>query len=749
MELSFRGNQVAEYWRVLLHRRWAVYLAVVTVCLTVLITSFLTTPLYRATVVLQIERQTPNILTFRDLSRIDNSWIAYSDFYQTQYQIMASTPVARLAVEQLGLDSHPAFNPEEIEPGLWQRFRGLFPKKGTTATPDAKEMASAAILGSLEVSPISNSHLVHLSIVDPDPQLAADIANAMAGAYTAHSIQTQSTTAATAQEFLVDQIVNLKQSIAEHEHELREYGRQTGILTIEDAENLQLQALREVALREATVATGRAEAEARYRTVQGMAPDALPEVLQSELVGRMREEYARYEAEYTQNSRRFKDDWPGMQTLKSKLEQAQRRLQMEIDQLAKQVRATAESAYHQALEEERNLAVLWAEKEAEAQQLKTDAIEYATLQGDVDKMRETLSRLIRRQNEMDVSEELLDLDPESNSTNIRVMEAAKPPLAPFKPRTKLNLVLGCVLGLLLGVGMALFLDYLDNTVKSALDLEHVVDYPLLTSVPLHGAAIGRLQRVRRRPLIVDPEDNFDLIAHIDPSCPATEAYRELRTALQLSSPGEPPRQIVVTSALPGEGKSATTLNLAIVLSQLGKRVLIIDTDLRRPRLHLALGVPSCQGASTYLSGMEQLASRLVLRTDIPNLDLLPSGPVPPNPSELLNSPRFRQMGDELLSQGYSHLIYDSPPVLSVSDSLILANAVDTAILVVRASETPRQSLKIGADRLASASTGPIGLVLNGVELGSRDYAYRSYYSNSRGETLPAEAGAIRSGAGIG
>ena len=225
----------------------------------------------------------------------------------------------------------------------------------------------------------------------------------------------------------------------------------------------------------------------------------------------------------------------------------------------------------------------------------------------------------------------------------------------------------------------------------------------------------------------------DRRAHRDAKAGASEAYRDLRTSILLSNPGRPPRKILVTSAIPEEGKTATATNLAIVLAQLGARVLLVDTDLRRPRLHRAFDVPNRRGISNCLSGLEQDATRLAVSTGVDRLDLLPSGPIPPNPSELLNSTTFVGLCERLLDSGYDHVVFDSPPVLSVSDPIILASAADTCILVVRAGRTPRHSVRLAVEKLRQAGEVGFGMVLNDVDPQSHGHSAYAYYGQRQAE----------------
>ena len=748
MRTAAGKTDLLDYWATLRRRRWVVYTVVSATILLVLVGSYLTTPLYRATVTLQIERQGPDILTFQDLVRVDHAWTAFAHFYQTQYQLLSSEAVSRLAARRLDLESHPLFQEKTSRPGLLARLKALVPGSGVRTESSPEDIVAAWVRSGIKVKPVINSNLVKVSWVSSDPHLAARVANGVAHAYIQFNIESQYTTTDQAAEFLVNQIGTLKSEIATIEERLQQYSEAKGIVSIDDSSNITMRALSDIAQRRTAAQTLLAEKEAGYRAILQSQPEALPEVLHSNLIADLKREYASYEVQYSEKSRQFKEEWPGMKKLKSKLEQARERLELETREIAGKVTAAAESEYRKALNEVHNLDTLLKQQEEAAQHLKRDAFEYTTLQSEVQRKRETLNILLTRQNEMSLSTRLKDFD--TTSGNIRVVDKARAPATHFHPNRKLNLLMGLVLGLGLGVGMAFFLDYLDNSVGSPADVENVVGLPVLAVIPRHDAAPAPLSRTRRR-RAKEAAGSVDLVPHRDGRAGASEAYREMRTALLLSNPGESPRLIMITSALPGEGKSATATNLAVVLAQLGRRVLLADTDLRRPRLHKIFGLKNVSGISAYLSGLEDDPGRLVLPTGLKNLDLIPSGPIPPNPSELLNSPRFDRIGRQFLEAGYDHIIYDSPPLLSVADPMIIASVVNGTILVVRANRTPRESLRLGVEKFNQSGTRPLGVVINDQDLESQGYTRYGYYGryDGKGEsTLPESAAEDRAtGAG--
>ena len=734
---GFSSSPLRDYWAVLVSRRWVLFLIVATHMIVALIGTFVAVPQYRATTTLHIERHSPDIFTFQDLGQSEMSWTSYADFYQTQYKILSSPAVARRAAERLEWTSRPTFH-ETSKPGILAQLKGLIPRSTSEVEVDPLDVATAQVLDGLEVVPERNSQLVQVSWVSDDPEWARDVANAVAAAYIEYNIESQFSTTDQAQEFLVDQISKLKREIATIDADLQEYGEQNRILSLDDSNNITLTAVKDTARRRTAAQTRLAEAEATWRAVEQIEASALHEVMESNLIARLRQEFASYEAEYSEKARRFKDDWPGMEVLESKLERAGERLDLEVQRVAEQVRATAKTDYETAKHEVQALERLLLDQEHAAQRLRRDGVEFANLSSEVTQKRDTLDALLQRQIEMALSSQLKDLD--STSTNIRILDQARVPAAPFSPNPKFNLLLALLLGLMTGIGFALLLDYLDNTITSVGQIASTVPLPLLAVIPRHRNVASA--RKQRGPLA--PATEFDLIAHEDSRAAVTEAFRELRTSILLSNPGEPPRRLLVTSALPEEGKTATAINLGIVLAQLGRRVVLVDTDLRRPRMHKALRRDNERGVSTFLSGLEQDVHALVVGSGIDNLDLIPSGPIPPNPSELLDSERFVQLGGDLLASGYDHVLFDSPPALSVSDPVIMASQVDVGILVVRAAKTPRQSVRLAWEKFRLAGTCKLGLVLNDLDAERHGAAYYRYqhYGRYGEEETPGESARV-------
>ncbi len=710
-----------KLWNVVVKRRWAVIITVVAVMTVALFWSLLATPLYRSTATIQIERRGPDILNFRDISRMDYSMTAYMDFYETQHQILRSDEIARRASKRLGLSS--ATEGTAAEPSLLDRLakvRNLIPRKGSTQPPSREDMGLAQVKAGLSITPSRTSQLVEIAYSAPDPEMAARVANAVTDAYIEYNMESSTNTSAGASEFLIDQIETLKLETHRMEEELQDYGEAKNIVSMDDNSNITLRALSDIAAQQTAAKARLAEKKAFLSATKDTPPAALPQIQESELILHLKQQTSTLEGEINRMQGRFKEGWPELQAMQSKYDLLKTRLGEEIDAIAATTLEAAEAEHLKASKEVENLDALLLKAEENAQNLRRDTIDYGSLLAEVEKKRETLRSLLARQDEMQISSSLSD--PKIKLTNVRIVERARAAGVPYKPNTKKNLAYALIGGLLLGLGLTFLLDFLDNTVDSTRDLEELIRLPVLASIPRVSSQERSILPVSRKKAGSYPGGSqVELITHRDAMSPVAEAYRDLRTAILLSGAGKPPRSITITSAMPGEGKSSTILNLGIVLAQLGKRVVVVDSDLRRPRLHLALDQPNEAGASTYLSGMETDVKLLIQPTVVENLEFLPSGPIPPNPSELLDGPVFTRLLQALKAAGYDHILLDAPPVLAVADPMILASIADCSLLVVRAGSTPKQAIRHSTDKFRKSDIRLVGAVLNDTETSLPDY----------------------------
>lgn len=715
---------LSDYWHIIVRRRFIVGLCVAAVLAGAAIVTFRTTPTYRASATVLIERIDPNIMKFQEVLTFDPSYMSYQDYYQTQYRLLESRAVAQKVVRELRLASDPTFLVRE-DPGLLSRVwtgltASLRHRRADAGEPKDPEAPYVdAVRAGLRIDPIKNSHLVSVGFISPSPILAAKIANGVSEAYIDFGMETRVGTSENAGDFLTEQIATLRADVADLEHRLQQYGESKEIIPTSGEATTTVTALEDLQRSYTAAQADRAEKEGAWTALRTTPDSAVPQVIQSPLIERLTTETASLERDRAEMAKRFKPEWPALARLTTKLEQSQARLDEETAALAASARKSAEGAYKAAVERERNLQAMLESQKHAAMKLSIDSIEYTNLRSEVMKKRETLNELLKRQSEITLSSHLKD----TRQSNTRIIDPATPPHDPWRPNKKVNLALGLLTGLALGAGLAFAIEYLDNTVKSAEEIRRLTGYAAIGIIPEHRAAGPRPMRKGASA----PDTNADLVTHVDPRSQLAEAYKELRTATLLASPDQPPRTILVTSCLPQEGKSQTSLNLAIALAQAGKRVLLVDADLRRPRLHKALDVDNERGISTYLSGNSPVEP-LIRATDIPGLDVLTSGPIPPNPSELLGSRNFLALVQDFAeSGGYDHLIFDSPPLLSVADPIVVATVLDGTILVVQSGQTPRDGLLRGAGKLHHANVKVLGAVLNSVTDGDRSYYYRSRY----------------------
>jgi capsular exopolysaccharide synthesis family protein len=735
-----------EQWRILVRRRAVVATSLCAVVALTAIFTLLATPHYRATATLQIERHGPDILTFKDVLNVDPA--GYADFYQTQYKILQSRAVLRLAAERIDLTHRPEYSAREQPPVARMRHAlssWLFPKERAKPTAeDELDEAVAFLATGLSIDPVRKSYLVRIAFTDREPALAAEIANTIAEAYQQFTLEARYTTTAQASEFLTKQVAQLQAEITAKERRLQEYGAQKEILAAQDdTQDISAQALAELNAEFVSASARLALAEARHEAVRATPPEVLPEVVDHPLIRTLRQQYADLERAQGQMAERFQPDWPARRQLEEELRQARERLEVERHQVAEQVRSAAESDFRKTRAEMENLRRRVDEQKLEVRRVNADAIDYASVQTEIETMRSFLTELVNRQSQTELSDRLRDI----HASNVRLVDRAEIPERPVSPRKALNLLLSVVVGLLVGVGAALLLDHVDNTVKSEQDVQRLSGLPVLGHVPVLRPQAGGAEGVE--PHAARVRAPADVGSHLDPRSGFAEAFKNLRTSILLAVPDRPPRHILVTSCEPADGKSTVAVNLAIVLAQLGRRVLLVDADLRRPSVHRMLHLDNRIGLSSFLTGNAELHD-VIVDGEVQGLKVVTSGPVPPTPSELLGSAGLELLLSLQERGQYDHVIFDSPPLVSVTDPIILSARMDSTIVVVRAGKTSRETLVLGVRRLLQSRAAVIGAVLNAVSEQAGHY-YTAYgrYGTAEHDATEGRAAVRRSGRRVG
>ncbi|HJQ99488.1 MAG TPA: GumC family protein, partial [Candidatus Polarisedimenticolaceae bacterium] len=522
-----------DYGRVLSERRAIVLTCLVLVVLFTATFTFLATPLYRATTTIQIERQGPGVLAFSDMAAMD--YYDYQDFYQTQYKILASQTVLRLAAERLDLPNRPEYATRTGSPlGRWiGALRSSLSSSGSDLEPQDPMVAAAKFIdGGLSIEPVRNSKLVKITFIDRSRGLSADVANAVAEAYEQFNTDSRFSTTKQAGEFLTKQVARLQADIQAQERTLQKYATQKEILALSaGSQDISEKALSDINTKYMEAKGRLAVAQARHEAVSRGSADSLPEVLTSPLVLELKKQYAEVERRHSQMAERFKPDWPPLQQLQEELDGAKNRLSTETDAIARQVRSVAKADYSKTQAEVANLSSQVDSQKSEVQRVGRDAIEYASIKAEIETKRKMLNDLLARQNETETTSGLKD----SRATNIRVVDHAEAPRAPFKPDKKLNLALSLLFGLGLGAATAFLFNYLDNTVKNEHDIQRYAGVPALGFVPLYQP----LHAVEGDETTEPPQRSqyeADLACHGDSRSSFAEAFKSLRTAFLLASP---------------------------------------------------------------------------------------------------------------------------------------------------------------------------------------------------------------------
>jgi succinoglycan biosynthesis transport protein ExoP len=726
-----------EYLRVILKRKWTVITLFVVIVVTVGIHSFTATPIYQATTRLVIEKENPNVVSIEEVMAVDASG---SDYYQTQYKIIESRTVAREVIRRLHLDKSEEFFPkpgDDLISNLKRSIRetiavskeaiaSLLRTENEKVTAEVSEEYQpdsslvSAFIDRIEVSPIRNSRLVDVNFQAKDPVMATKIVNTLARAYIDQNLETKLAAVQDAVKWLHTRIAEERGKVEKAEQALLRYKEEHSIVTdfSSGVEMVTAQKLAQLNTQVVEAESQRVEAETRYKQAAAMAgsPDMLgsiPEVLKNELIRQIKSMEVELYKRMSELSKKYGQKHPRMVAIESELKSLQKRKSQEVNRVINSLK----NEYRVALAREESLKGALAKQKKESLDLNKKAIAYSVLNRESESARHMYDLLIKRFKETTLTEDM-------RTGNIRIIDRAEMPGTPVKPKKKLNLILAIIVGLVMGVGLAFFFEYLDNTIKIPEDVKQHLKIPYLGPIPLL-----QLERESKG----NPEDDRypELITLNSPKSTASESYRGIRTNILFSSAGSAPQVILISSAGPGEGKTITTANLAVTMAQAGSKVIVLDCDMRRPKMHKVFGMTRNRGMSNLLVGNDS-AEGAVLHTDIPNLDIIPCGPIPPNPSEMLGSDRMAALLDTLRKH-YNHILIDSSPSTAVTDAVVLSKSVDGIVLVIRAGDTAREIVKNGVAQFEAVGSRVLGAVLNGVDMGRDSYYYYQYYYYYYGE----------------
>ncbi|HEY9210542.1 MAG TPA: polysaccharide biosynthesis tyrosine autokinase [Methylotenera sp.] len=707
-----------EYWRIIVKRKWTVIGFFVIVLVAVATATMLMTPIYRATSVLQIEREAAKVVEFKDAAQTETA--GDRDFYQTQYELLKSRTLAERVVEKIRPALEREYGAEKVSPSAKDDAdasdkMALVDQEAALLKDEEKVKRElvAVVMNGLTIEPVRNSRLVKLNFDSPDPVLAAGVTNAVAENFIAVNLERRFDANSYAKNFLEQRIKQVKSKLEETERAQVEFARDKEIFsTDKEGGTTSAQNLQEFNAALSKAQQERIKAESSYRQIQASKSGQLPQGLENDLIQQLKENKAKLEAEYQNNLKQFKPGYPKMLELAAQIAEVKTQVATETENARNAVIATYEAAKVQ----ENLLQEMLASSKSEMLDLQTRSIQYNIIKREADTNRQLYDGLLQRLKEVSVAGGV-------GTNNISVVDKAQVPTTMFKPVLKLNLAIAIILGLVGGIGLALFFEYLDDTFKQASDVERLLGIPVLGLIPESAELNNNMNVVQ---LMVD--EGRSALA---------EAYRSVRTALQFATAHGAPKLMGVTSTNMGEGKSTSALSIAIQFAQSGHRVLLIDADLRNPSLHRVLGADNTQGLTNCLAGKLQ-PFEVTLNTTVNNLFAITTGPLPPNPAELLSSKKM-QMLLELAAERFDHIIIDSPPILGLADALVVANLVEGMLLVVEAGKTRRAAAQASIKRLLSVRAKPLGCLLTKMNGQAHGYGYEYYYGEGYG-VKPQAAG---------
>jgi polysaccharide biosynthesis transport protein len=718
-ELPSQESALGEYVRVLVKRKWTVLACLVTIFSLVAIASLKMTPVYEASGSIAINKPDSGLVNF------SNSPTFSVDYYdptemETEVKILQSDLLALQVIKEVALDRRPEFGgkPAPLPSSLDLAPDPLQADSGRTTS------LLSGFRGNLRVALAPSTHIIEVHFRSPDKDLAANVVNTLMTTYTENNFKSRFDSTMQASDWLSKQLVDLQMKVETSQEKLVHYQKEHEILGIDEKQNITTAKLDELNKALTAAESERMDKESIYRLVEAGDTDTIASAASvldaagsgsqsaSGLLESLRTKAAELKIQAAELSTQFGPAYPKLSQINNQLKEIDTQLLIETRKLSGKIKGQ----YMAALQRESMLHEALEKQKQEANKLNESAIEFSLLKRDLDTNRQLYEGLLEKLKQAGVSAGL-------RSNNFRIVDVARVPTGPIEPNIPRNLSFAFMLGLISGVGLAFLLEGLDNTVRTTEQAQMISGLPPLGMIPL-GSRAAREGANAKRLVIATSKEVVELITQVRPQSQMAESYRALRTSLLLSSLGAPPKVIMVTSALPQEGKTTTSINCAVVLAQKGVRVLLIDADLRRPSIHKTLGMGPRSGLSNVLTGSATLDSAITRSPILPNLDVLPAGTPPPNPAELLASTNMRDVLQELRGH-YDHIVVDTPPTLSVTDAVVLSPRADAIVLVIRSGQTTKQALRRSRDILMQVNAKVSGVLLNAVDLSSPDYYY--YY----------------------
>jgi len=713
-DLSPREPHLYDYLLILRKHQWLILSFLLAVVTIVSIATFRMQPVYSTTARIEIDRENSNVLPFQGADSFD--YMMDTDNYiETESKILTSETLALQTIRSTGLASHAEYSSGE---GPSEAIAS-----GSLAN-HKRPPELATFLGSLSVRRVPNSRLLDVTFESTDAQLAARVVNAHIENFKEDNFRSRYQAIAQASSWLSDQLDDLKLKVQHSEDARIEYERKNQIWELDDKQNVSTQRLSDINKELTDAQSERMKRQALYEFAKSGTADSVPELRSDAVLQDLFKKRGDLNSQASDALAQYGPNFPKVQRLQGQLK--------EIDQLIsdekKSIIDQMGNDYNAARQRETLLTQALDQQKIEASQMSERLVEYNILKREAEANKTLYDGMLTKLKEANIAGAL-------KSSNIRVVDPAMIPSTPTRPAKTRNVALAIIVGLVGGIGLALLREYLDNTVKTPDDIETLSRLPSLAVVPAFSESNGNGRRGLLKGVSSNGYDKrIELVAQHLPKSQMSEAFRALRTALLLSQPDHPPQVILVTSALPREGKTTAAANLAVTLAQLGDSTLLIDADLRKPGVGRLLNMTDGKyaGLSSYLAGVSSLDLVTVPHPSIPNLAAIPTGPLPPNPADLLSSHKLADAIAELRGK-FKFIVIDSPPIMAATDAVILSVQVDGVLLVVRSGETPKEAFTRTRDLLVSVKCRLLGVVLNAVDSSAPDYYYSyRYYPYSYG-----------------
>jgi capsular exopolysaccharide synthesis family protein len=713
-DLSPREPHLYDYLLILRKHQWLILSFLLAVVTIVSIATFRMQPVYSTTARVEIDRENSNVLPFQGADAFD--YVMDQDNYiETESKILTSETLALQTIRSTGLASHPEYS------------SGDGPSEAIASGSLANHKRPpelAAFLGSLSVRRVPNSRLLDVTFESTDPQLASRVVNAHIENFREDNFRSRYQAIAQASSWLSDQLDDLKLKVQRSEDARLEYERKNQIWELDDKQNISTQRLSALSKELTDAQSERMKRQALYEFAKSGNADSVPELRSDIVLQDLSRKRGDVSAQASDALAQYGPNFPKVQRLQGQLK--------EVDQLIADEKKTIieqmGSDYNAARQRESLLTQALDQQKIETNQMSERLVEYNILKREAEANKTLYDGMLTKLKEANIAGAL-------KSSNIRVVDPAMIPSTPTRPAKARNIALSFIVGLVGGIGLALLREYLDNTVKTPDDIETLSRLPSLAVVPAFSETNGNGRRRLLKGVSGNGYDkHIELVAQHLPKSQMSEAFRALRTALLLSQADHPPQVILVTSALPREGKTTAAANLAVTLAQLGDRTLLVDADLRKPGVGRLLNMTDGKyaGLSSYLAGVSSLDLVTVPHPSIPNLAAIPTGPLPPNPADLLSSHKLADAIAELRTK-FKFIVIDSPPIMAATDAVILSVQADGVLLVVRSGETPKEAFTRTRDLLISVKCRILGVVLNAVDSSAPDYYYSyRYYPYSYG-----------------